>query len=178
MQNTIIKEFEGNPNVVTAVFQEGGRQNETYDWARTFWSNYYLRGTVIWDQSGSVGQANYLHPRTGLPFGRGFIIDQNGDVALPTFGHNPKLVTQTIYSLLPFVRGDISGNNEVEISDVVKLLHHISGRSEALTHPDSHDANSDNVVDIADAVYLVNHLFRDGPPPANPFPNPGDNSTP
>lgn len=178
MQNTIVKEFEENPSVVTAVFQEGGRQNETYDWARTFWSNYYLRGTVIWDQSGSVGQTNYQHPRTGLPFGRGFIIDQNGDLALPTFGHNPKSVTRTIYSLLPFVRGDVSGDTEVGISDVVRLLHNLSGRSEALTDPASHDANSDNVADIADAVYLANYLFKDGPPPAGPFPDPGDNPTP
>jgi len=178
MQNTIIKEFEGNSNVVTAVFQEGGRQNETYDWTRTFWGNYYLRGTVIWDESGSVGQGNYLHPRTGLPFGRGFIIDPNGDVAVPTFGHNPKFVTRTIYSLLPFVRGDVSGDNEVGISDLVKLLHHLSGRSEALTDPAAHDVNSDNMVDIADAVYLANYLFKDGPPPGEPFPAPGANPTP
>ena len=44
--------------------------------------------------------ANYKQPNTGLPFGRGFIIDQNGKVAYPYFGYYPKIVIEKIYELL------------------------------------------------------------------------------
>lgn len=99
MQNTIIEEFENHPGVVAAVFEEGGKNGETLDWARTFWASYYLRDFAIWDPDGSVGQ-HYRMPQTGLPFGRGFVIDQQGNVALPHFGHDPAGVIETIYELL------------------------------------------------------------------------------
>jgi flagellar hook capping protein FlgD len=35
-----------------------------------------------------------------MPFGRGFIIDREGNVAKAFFGHKPQMVIQTIYSLL------------------------------------------------------------------------------
>jgi hypothetical protein len=39
MQNTIVKEFEGNPGVVAAVFDQGGQNGETRDWLETFWDS-------------------------------------------------------------------------------------------------------------------------------------------
>ena len=99
MQNTIVKEFEDHPDVVTFLFNEGGLLNEDYNWMKTFWDNVYLRGTVVHD-SVWVAANQYLQPNTNLPFGRGFIIDRDGTVALPYFGHNPDLVIDAIYGLL------------------------------------------------------------------------------
>jgi len=58
-----------------------------------------------------VAANEYLQPDTNLPFGRGFIIDRDGTVALPYFGHNPRLVIDTIYELLDgtSVPGDDDG---------------------------------------------------------------------
>jgi hypothetical protein len=39
-------------------------------------------------------------PATGLPFGRGFIIDRDGTLAAPYFGHHPAMVIETINALL------------------------------------------------------------------------------
>ena len=88
MQNTIVKEFEGNADVVTLLFNQGSVMGEDYDWMKTFWDNLYLRGTVVHDATW-VAANEYLQPNTNLPFGRGFIIDRDGTVALPYFGHNP-----------------------------------------------------------------------------------------
>ncbi len=100
MQNSIVKEFEGNPNVVTAVFEQGGSHGETGDWVQVFWSNYYLRGGLLWDATGTTAGGVYGQPDTHLPFGRGFIIDQEGIVDLPYFGHQPQMAITRIYELL------------------------------------------------------------------------------
>jgi hypothetical protein len=98
-QNTIVKEFEDNPDVVTIIYNVGGNYNEDLDWLLTLWDNYYMRGPVVFDVDASVA-INYRQPRTGLPFGRGFIIDQNGMVDTPYFGHRPKQTIKRIYELL------------------------------------------------------------------------------
>jgi len=100
MQNTIVKEFENNPNVVTFIYDQGGLRGETLEWCKTMWSNYFLRGQVVFEADGSIATRYYKQPNTGLPFGRGFIIDQNGKVALPYFGHDPQMVIAKIYELL------------------------------------------------------------------------------
>ena len=99
MQNTIVREFEGNSEVVTLILDQGGSNGETRPWLETFWTNYYLRGGVLWDETGAVGAA-YSQPNTGLPFGRGFIIDRDGAVALPYFGHQPQMAIDFIHAML------------------------------------------------------------------------------
>jgi len=100
MQNSIIKEFENNPDVVAAVYEQGGQNGETRQWVETLWSNFHLRGGIIWDASGTNGKNTYAQPDTGLPFGRSYVIDQQGNIAAATFGYDPSSVIQTIYSLL------------------------------------------------------------------------------
>ena len=53
MQNSIIREFEDHPEVVVAALQEAGRQSETLAWAKTYWSNWFLRDFEIIDPSGT-----------------------------------------------------------------------------------------------------------------------------
>ncbi|MHC5112046.1 MAG: hypothetical protein ACYTHJ_19455 [Planctomycetota bacterium] len=100
MQNTIIREFENNPDVVVAVYNDGGTLGESRAWLETWWSNYYLRGSVIVDETGEVSDSSYLQPYTWLPFGRGFLIDADQNVVLPLFGYNPERVIDEIYQLL------------------------------------------------------------------------------
>ena len=100
MQQSIIKEFENNPDVVTVLYNQGGRQGETEPWLKEIWSNFYLRGDIIFDETGENSIMNYNQADTGLPFGRSFIIDQSGNVVLPYFSHQADLAVETIYSLL------------------------------------------------------------------------------
>jgi hypothetical protein len=96
-QNTIIKEFQNNPKVVAAVLQEG----ETAAWVNAFWTNHFLRDTVLWDAN-KQHTPNYKQPATGIPMGRGFIIDQEGKVAVPYFGYEPRETIRKIYDLIAF----------------------------------------------------------------------------
>jgi len=120
MQNGIIKEFENNPDVVALVFNQGGANGETLAWTETIWNNYFLRGKIIWDQTGTTGQSTYAQPNTGLPFGRWFVIDQQGIIAAADFGYDPGKATRIIYSLLnkPAVGAchDLSDGTQVSLS--------------------------------------------------------------
>jgi len=107
MQNTIVKEFAAHPGVVALIFDQGGQNGETREWLETFWGNYYLRGGVLFDETGETGRM-YGQPSTGLPFGRGFIIDVDGRVALPYFGHQPQAAIAKIRELLG-TSGDDAG---------------------------------------------------------------------
>jgi len=100
MQNGILREFRDNPNVLAVFYNEGGRLGETRDWLETVWDNYYLGGSVIFDADGQNSQDNYSQPNTGLPFGKSYIIDQEGNVVSPYFGYNPTGAIHTIYELL------------------------------------------------------------------------------
>lgn len=100
MQNTIVKEFADNPDVVTFIYDQGGQRGETKEWCEKMWSNYFLRGSVVFEASGQIAAAHYKQPNTGLPFGRGFIIDRDGKISLPYFGHDPQMVINKIYELL------------------------------------------------------------------------------
>ncbi len=99
MQNTIIKRYENHPGVLATLFQQGGSNGETQSWVEIFWENYFLRTFVMWDPSGNAGQA-YGMPQTGLPFGRTFVIDQQGIVSLPLFGYDADAVIDAIDALL------------------------------------------------------------------------------
>ncbi|NWF99492.1 MAG: hypothetical protein HXY19_00895 [Thermoanaerobaculaceae bacterium] len=100
MQNTIVKAFENDPAVVTVLYDEGGRNGETWEWLETVWSHYFLRGEVVYEATGEMSRSVFGQPATGLPFGRGFIVAPDGTLALPYFGHQPQLVIDTINALL------------------------------------------------------------------------------
>ncbi len=97
MQNTIIKEFENNPYVTVAMFEQGGLYGETPEWATTYWGAHYLRGTVIWDPTGHIAGGLFDQPNTGLPFGRQFVINPQGGVAHAYFGHDPHRSIELVY---------------------------------------------------------------------------------
>jgi thiol-disulfide isomerase/thioredoxin len=101
MQNTIVKEFADNPNVETYVICENQYDRDPLDWLKTWTSRFYQRGPMLYDADGTIGGEIFSQPNIGgMPFGRGFIIDREGNVAKAFFGHKPQMVIQTIYSLL------------------------------------------------------------------------------
>ena len=81
------------------MLQQGDETREAYEWALLYWESHYFRNEVIWDDDGGLGRDTLSQPQTGLPFGRNFIIDADGVVAAPSFGHAPQ---STIESMCPF----------------------------------------------------------------------------
>ncbi|HIA27935.1 MAG TPA: hypothetical protein EYN79_07430 [Planctomycetes bacterium] len=76
-----------------------------------------------------------------------------------------------------FVRGDTDLGGTVDIGDAITTLNYlfIGG---ALFCLDAGDANDSGALDIGDGIWVLNYLFIQGPPPAQPFPDPGVDTTP
>jgi len=66
-----------------------------------------------------------------------------------------------------FLRGDVNGDNRVNIADISYLIDYVFRSGQAPVTADAADANNDRAVNVSDAIYLVNYIFRFGPPPAN-----------
>ncbi len=72
--------------------------------------------------------------------------------------------------LPPVPCGDVSGDGQVLVADVVYLINYLlKGGAPPVCSPYPYtscaDANGDGEVSIADIVYLINYLLKSGPPP-------------
>ena len=123
MQNNIIKEFVDNENVVTALVNHA----EDLGWVNAYWRNLYLRDLLLHDPSSDgVAVGSMAQPNTGMPYGRYFIIDQDGRVALPYLLHQPELAISKIYELLGDagipVANDDTASTDQDVPSVISVL--------------------------------------------------------
>lgn len=78
-----------------------------------------------------------------------------------------------------FLRGDLDGNEALEITDVIVLLDQLFLSAPPNPCEDVGDANDDGSVDVADAVALLEYLFVPGAAVIpSPFPDCGTDPTP
>lgn len=59
-------------------------------------------------------------------------------------------------------KGDVNGNDMVDISDAMCIVNHILGKEMATFIDAAADVNRDGVIDIADAVHIVNIILNNG----------------
>lgn len=151
MQNTIMKEFAGEPRVVTFILDASGQSRADIE---EVWRNFYLRVPIVYDDTGAVN-ADYYQPSIGLPFSRTWIIGTDQHVVLPYFGYNPDLVIDTIYSLLADMGppGDFDGDCDVDLADLGVLLANYNMPAGA-TYPDG-DVDGDGDIDLVDLGLLL-----------------------
>jgi hypothetical protein len=74
---------------------------------------------------------------------------------------------------LQFVRGDVTVDGRVNLSDAVALLGHLFLGQPAECLPTLDVTSIGGPPGIGDAIYVLNHLFLGGPPPAPPYPECG-----
>ncbi len=79
----------------------------------------------------------------------------------------------------PFVRGDVDGAGEIDITDGIYILNFLFvDPSLALGCEDAADVDDNGELEITDGIALLSHLFLGGAPPKAPYPNPGLDPTP
>jgi hypothetical protein len=78
-----------------------------------------------------------------------------------------------------FRRGDVNGDNFINIADPVSILQalFVYGSS-VITCTDASDVNDDGIQDLSDPIALLMFLFGSGAPLPAPFPDCGSDSTP
>jgi hypothetical protein len=160
MQNSVIREFVNNPCAEAVVMQQGDPGWEAWEWAVFYWSNHYLRYKNIFDDGGSVARNGFAQPGIDLPFGRHFIIDQQGIVVQPFFGHDPRLAIHTIYDLYG---GDCDGDGLCDGYETGRFGHLLEDPDgdpdgDRMTNEEEYEAGTDP----ADpASRLVIHLYKE-----------------
>ncbi|MCZ6792279.1 MAG: dockerin type I repeat-containing protein [Planctomycetota bacterium] len=72
-----------------------------------------------------------------------------------------------------FVRGEVNGDEPVDLSDAVHLLGYLFLGGAPPSSRAAADVNADGRVDVTDPIYLLDFLFRGGPTVPAPFPERG-----
>ncbi len=70
---------------------------------------------------------------------------------------------------IEFLRGDINGDNKLDISDTITVLNFLFKEGKAISCEDAADANNDGKIDISDAIFMLSYLYQGGPALAEPF---------
>ena len=79
----------------------------------------------------------------------------------------------------PFRRGDVNGDGQISVLDIVRLSDILVGTPVALpANLDSADANDDSAINGGDVTKLTDALFGDRLPLPEPFLEPGLDPTP
>ena len=72
-----------------------------------------------------------------------------------------------------FLRGDVTSDQEIDISDPVRILGWLFLGDETPGCLAAANANNDATIDLSDAVAILGYLFLGSTPPAAPFPDCG-----
>ncbi|MGA1203258.1 MAG: hypothetical protein ACO4BJ_09790 [Planctomycetota bacterium] len=83
-----------------------------------------------------------------------------------------------IPEIVTFIRGDISMDGGLDISDPIQLLDALFAGGPPIPCLDAGDIDDNGRLDLADPVLLLTYLFQAGAAPAAPFPDPGLDPTP
>ncbi len=87
----------------------------------------------------------------------------------------PGFVLTCNVAAVPFIRGDANQDGSVDVSDGIGILLYLF-LEEPMTCEDALDTNDSGNVDLADPVALFLYLFANGPAPAIPYPDCGNDS--
>jgi outer membrane protein assembly factor BamB len=118
-------------------------------------------GAVEWSYSGAD---DIMQIRVG---------DIGGDgrpcLAAVTFGSDGHVYAfESLAPEITFVCGDVNGDEDVNILDIVFLINYKYKEGPAPEIFDSGDVNSDGEINILDIVYLINYKYKEGPEPNCP----------
>jgi hypothetical protein len=93
-----------------------------------------------------------------------------GTESIQNFETNPCRVN--VIPLPEFIRGDCNFDEKLDLADAATVL---AQQFDDFLVPceDACDANDDGKINLADSVFILNYLFKFGPEPPAPFPDPG-----
>jgi PKD repeat protein len=78
----------------------------------------------------------------------------------------------------PFLRGDVTSDGRIDISDAIAILTYLYLGGLRISCLEAADVDDQGTVNVTDAVRLLSSLFTGGGPPFPPYPEPGVDPTP
>jgi hypothetical protein len=82
-----------------------------------------------------------------------------------TTSTTPTVLVTTVCEERIVPRGDVNGDGENSVSDIVYLINYLFKNGPAPNPLVAGDLNCDDAVEVTDVVYFINYLFKNGPPP-------------
>jgi hypothetical protein len=76
-----------------------------------------------------------------------------------------------------FIRGDVDGVDQIQITDVISILGYLFLAGEEPACDDAADADDDGVISISDPIAILEYLFLGAQSLPAPFPEPGEDPT-
>lgn len=120
------------------------------------------------------GSATFLSPAAQHPLPEQGAVSI--DLRLPT-GERSVVARAFTYTLEDgFLRGDVTNDGAVTLSDAVATLFHLYLGAPLLC-ADAADTNDDGTLNATDVIGILEALYRGGTPPAPPFPARGSDPT-
>jgi hypothetical protein len=98
-----------------------------------------------------------------------------GESYAPKTQRGAHLVVGTL--AVRFVRGDVTRDGGIDIGDGIRICQYVVGLA-GVTCRDAADVDDNGRIDLADGIRIFMYLFRQGWPPASPFPEAGTDLTP
>jgi hypothetical protein len=92
----------------------------------------------------------------------------DGIIVFTSGANSPFIPTIEIIPEMPYICGDVTDDDEVNILDIVFLINYKYKSGPAPEPLTCGDVNSDESVDILDIVYLINYRYKAGPEPNCP----------
>jgi len=86
-------------------------------------------------------------------------------VQADNYAYNPVFRSAKAYLFPTYVFGDCTGDEVVDVADIVFLINYLYHGGESPNPYGRGDPNRDCIVDLADIVYLVNYLYKGGDAP-------------
>lgn len=102
------------------------------------------------------------------------IVVVNGTESVQDFTTHPCQIC--VEAERQFVRGDCNSDLKLNIADSATILAH-QFQGFVVACRDACDTNDDGKINLADSVYILNYMFKFGPPPPQPYPAQGPDTT-
>ena len=193
-QSTALMMLNGNTGPEFEDFQIDGTEGVTYGFVTDFGADM-----VAPDVLNPAGPIELIRVQYSVPLGAtpgsepvmfaGDLTPGMTPLAIPvavTFTPTAGTATQlpataidgTVLIAGFFIRGDINGDDLVQLVDAIRLLEVLFLMGVNPMCDDALDANDDGSVGIVDAIVILQYLFGGGAAPAAPFPDCGLDPTP
>ena len=132
-------------------------------------ADYETGGSMAGDPDGATVALTWDDGLGSPPVANVVVVDGGSLQALFDDGS----ITLNAVVTVDFIRGDVNGDEKVNIADGIWIIYELFLNGPTSTCPISRDANGDGSVDTGDAVFVFNYRFLDGPAPSDPFPDCG-----
>ena len=87
------------------------------------------------------------------------------EVTSPLLSYEPRVASGSLLVLVS-VRGDVNGNGQRDIADLVDLVQYMFFSGKPPVTLKAGDADASGNITISDLLYIVDYFFNGGPPPA------------